>query len=106
MQLALPRFVRHWLGRVRHHAEAERRLLPGLYRPWRRVICGDGSVVAQRRRRDGTVADTVPWGDYLALRNRHREFSAGSRAYIRKNRRRWVLGGLLGLMGLPRPFRP
>ncbi len=105
MLASLPRLLRRWLGRTRHHAEAERRLLPGLYRPWRRVI-RKGRVLAERRRRDGSVADTVPWGDYLALRNRHRELATGTRAYVKRNRWRWAIGALLGCVGLPRPLRP
>jgi hypothetical protein len=106
MLAPLPRFVRPWLRRARHHAEAERRLLPGLYRPWRRVIRPDGAVVAERRRRDGSVADVMAWGDYLAIRNRHRELAAGTRAYVKRNRWRWAVGGVLALFGIPKPFRP
>jgi len=100
--VSLPRVVRRWLRRARHHAEAERRLLPGLYRPWRRVI-RHGRVLAERRTRDGTVADTLSWGDYLALRNRHRELASGTRAYVKRNRLRWAFGALLALFGAPKP---
>ena len=82
----------------RRHAAAEWRLLPNRYRPWvRRIV--EGRVVAQRRRADGSVADSLPWSEYCALRARHRKLAAAARGTVRRNRWRWLLRACFGWLG-------